>query len=71
MTNVTIHTSFNLAEAQLIRSRLEAAGFHAFLADEASALWAGGYVMAMGGIRIQVPDTEAADAGEFLASPAE
>ena len=69
MTNVTIHTSFNLADAQLLRSRLEAAGFHAFLADEASALWTEGYVMAIGGIRIQVPDTEVADAKEFLASP--
>ena len=39
MKLVTIATSFNLAEAQLIRSRLEAAGFHPFIANENAAGW--------------------------------
>jgi len=30
-----------------------------------------GYALAVGGIRVQVPESEAADAMEFLAAPAE
>ena len=68
MTNLTIYTTFNLADAQLVRSRLDAAGFHPFVADECGALMGGGYSYATGGIRVQVPDTEAAEAREFLNS---
>lgn len=66
MIPVTIFTAFNPAEAQLVRSRLEAAGFHPFVADEAAALCTEGYALAVGGIRVQVPDAEEADAREFL-----
>ncbi len=71
MDLVTIFTAFSPAEAQLVRSRLEAAGFHPFVADELSALSIDGYSLATGGIRVQVPDDEAADAREFLNPPAE
>ncbi len=71
MNPATIFTAFSPAEAQLVHSRLEAAGFHPFVADELSALSIEGYSLAAGGIRVQVPETEAADAREFLNPPAE
>ena len=66
MSLVTVFTSFSPAEAQLIRSRLEAAQFHAVVSHELSALSIDGYSMAAGGIRVQVPEAEAADARELL-----
>ena len=66
MNLVTVFTAFNPAEAQLVRSRLEAAEFHPFVADE---FWA--FSIATGGIRVQVPEDEAADVREFLNAPAE
>jgi len=69
MNLVTIFTAFSPAEAQLVRSRLEAADFHPFVADELSALSIDGYSLATGGIRVQVPEREAADAREFLNPP--
>jgi hypothetical protein len=69
MSPTTIFKAFNPAEAQLVRSRLEAAGFHPFVADELSALSIDGYSLAAGGIRVQVPENEAADAREFLETP--
>jgi Putative prokaryotic signal transducing protein len=71
MELVTIFTAFSPAEAQLARSRLEAANFHPFVADELSALSMDGYSLAVGGIRVQVPECEASDAKEFLKTPAE
>ena len=71
MDLVTIFIAFSPAEAQLVRSRLEAAAFNPFVADELSALSIDGYSLATGGIRVQVPDNEAADAREFLKPPAE
>jgi len=69
MSPTTIYKAFNPAEAQLVRSRLEAAGFHPFVADELSALSIDGYAITAGGIRVQVPESEAADAKEFLETP--
>lgn len=69
MNPVTIFRAFNPAEAQLVRSRLDAAGFHPFVADELSALSIDGYSLAAGGIRVQVPESEAAEAREFLETP--
>jgi hypothetical protein len=68
---VTISTAFNPADAQLSRSRLEAAGFHAVVAHELSALSMDGYSLAAGGIRVQVPESEAAEARAFLNSSVE
>ncbi len=65
---VTVHTSFNPADAQLVRSRLEAAGFHPVVANELSALSMDGYAMAVGGILVQVPTVESAEALDFLRS---
>jgi hypothetical protein len=63
---VTIHRAFNPADAQLVRSRLEAAEFHPVVTHELSALSLDGYALAAGGILVQVPDSEAADAQKFL-----
>ena len=70
---VTIHRAFNPADAQLVRSRLEAAQFHPVVTHELSALSLDGYALAAGGILVQVPRSEAAEAREFLESstPAE
>ena len=66
MQLVTVFSAFNPAEAQLVRSRLDAAGFHASVAHELSALSMEGYGMAVGGICVQVPDAEVGDAKLFL-----
>ncbi len=70
MRLVTVSTNFNLAEAELTRARLEAAGFHPFVANELAAGWIGGHSTATL-LRVEVPETEAADAKEFLEAPAQ
>ena len=67
MTIGTVYRAFNPADAHLVRSRLEAAGFHAFVTNELSALSMDGYALAAGGILVQVPEQEAAEATQFLA----
>ncbi len=69
MRLITVFQAFNPAEAQLVRARLEAAGFHPLVAHELSALSMEGYSMAAGGILVQVPEMEAVAAKEFLAAP--
>lgn len=69
MQMITVSTAFNPADAQLVRSCLEAAGFDAVVKNELSALSMDGYGLAVGGILVQVPETEADDAREFLNSP--
>jgi hypothetical protein len=71
MNPVTIYKAFNPADAQLVRSRLEAAGFHPFVSDEMAALSMDGYALAAGGIRVQLPESEFAAAREFLDSSVE
>ena len=71
MELVTVFTAFNPAEAQLVRSRLDVAGFNAVVAHELSSLSLDGYALAVGGIRVQVPETEASEAKEFLTSSVE
>ena len=71
MELVTVSTAFNPADAQLVRSRLEAAGFHPMVKNEIAAMVFESYALGVGGIQIQVPDNEAAEAKEFLESPAE
>jgi hypothetical protein len=68
MALVTVFRAFNPADAHLVRSRLDAAQFHAVVTHELSALSLDGYALAAGGILVQVPDQEAEDAKEFLAA---
>jgi hypothetical protein len=65
---ITIHTAFNPTDAHLVRSRLEAAGFHPAVLHELSALSMDGYALAAGGILVKVPDEEAAEVRDFLAN---
>jgi len=66
MSLVTIFKAFSPIEAEMTRARLETAGFHAVVMGELAAMSMEGYSMATGGIRVQVPDDEAAEAREFL-----
>lgn len=68
MQLVTVLTAFNPTDAHLARSRLDAAGFHAVVTNEMSALSIEGYALTAGGIRVQVPETEAEEAKAFLNS---
>ena len=68
MPLVTIHTALNPMDAQLVKSRLEAADLHPTVTHELSALSLEGYAMAAGGILVQVPDSEADDARELIAA---
>lgn len=68
MSLVTVFTALNPMDAQLVRSRLEAAEFHPIVAHELSALSLDGYALAAGGILVQVPSEEADDARELLAA---
>ena len=69
MQLVTVARAFNPADAHLTRSRLEVAGFHAVVTHELAALTLDGYAMAAGGILVQVPDEESAEAKAFLEAP--
>ena len=68
MQLVTVFQAFSSAEAQLVRARLEAANFHAVVTNELSSLSMDGYSMAAGGVLVQVPEIEAADARELIAA---
>ena len=70
MALVTIYQTFSAADAQLVRSRLEAANFNATVAHELGALSMDASSMATGGISVQVPEEEAADARALLDAPA-
>ena len=69
MDFATVFTALSPADAQIVRSRLEAAGFHPFVTGELSALSMDGYSLTTGGIRVQVPEAEAAEAKDFLDAP--
>ncbi len=69
MSPMTVFRTFSPAEAELIRSRLEAASFHATVTHGLSALSIDGYSMAAGGILVEVPENEAADARELITDP--
>ena len=69
MPLVTVFTAFNPADAHVIPSCLDAANFHPVVTHELSALSLDGYALAAGGILVQVPEAEAAEAKAFLKSP--
>jgi Putative prokaryotic signal transducing protein len=69
MELVTVFRTFSPGEAQLVRSRLEAAGFIAEVTHELSALSMDGYSMAAGGVRVQVPSEQAEEARALIDAP--
>lgn len=68
MQLVTVYKAFSSADAQLVRGRLEASGFHAVVQHELSSLSMEGYSMAAGGILVQVPESEVDDARALIES---
>ncbi len=66
MKLVTVYQTFSPADAQLVRSRLEAANLQAMVVNELSSLSMDGYSMAAGGILVQVPEDQADDAKELI-----
>ena len=66
MKLVTVYSAFNPTQAQLIRSRLDASGFHAVVQHELASLTLEGYSMAAGGILVQVPENEAEEARQLI-----
>jgi hypothetical protein len=69
MELVTVFRAFSPAEAQLARSRLEAADIPATVTHELAALSIDGYSLAAGGVLVQVAETCAQDARALLATP--
>jgi len=66
MDFVTVYRTFNLAEAQVVRSRLEAAEMHPSVVNDNAAVSLDGYTLAAGGVFIEVPEAEAASARELI-----
>lgn len=66
MNFVTVGKFFNVAQAELIAGRLEAAGFTVLRHGLESALGCGGGALAVGGIRLQVPEDQAESATTFV-----
>jgi hypothetical protein len=67
MDLVVVFRTFDLAEAQVVRSRLEGAGLQADVEHENSAA---NFDVAAGGVRVVVPTAQAAEARALLESPA-
>jgi hypothetical protein len=66
MEPVTVFRSYYLTDADMVRSRLEAAGFTAEVIHDTAAIGTEGFSMAVGGVKVQVPEEQAADARAFL-----
>jgi hypothetical protein len=62
----TIATYLDLSLADIVCGRLIAEGFHAYVTDSSAALANDGGIIGAQGIRIQVPDEEAAKATSLL-----
>ena len=66
MELVTVFRTFSSAEAQLARSRLEAAEIPATIFNEMAGLSVDCYTMGTGGILVKVPEEWVADAKALL-----
>lgn len=62
----TIATTYEVFEAEFLRSHLEAKGFEVYLADNNIVGALNLLAPAVGGIKIRVPESEAAEAREFV-----
>ncbi len=67
MDFTTVFKTFNSAEANLIAAQLEAAGFEPTILNEFSNLTLGS-PNTSGGIRVQVPEAQSADARALIDS---
>lgn len=66
MKLVTVYQTFSPAEAQVVRSRLEAAEFDPIIAHELSSLSLDGFPLVL----VQVPEDQTEAVRELLASDA-
>jgi hypothetical protein len=67
MDTVTVYNTLNVADAEVVASRLEAAGFTVAIDPELDAFASCGLLA--DGIRIRVPADQAKEVSEFLAAP--
>jgi len=65
---ITITTYYYMMDAELAKSRLEDNGIQAFIADD--AMCSLGYIVAVGGIRLQVPEEDVERAKAILSANA-
>jgi hypothetical protein len=65
-----VFQTLNVAEAELVCSRLQAAGFDAAVTHALAALSMEGYSLSTGGVRVEVPADEADEARAFLETSA-
>lgn len=66
---VTIGHFLSLTEAEAVHAMLEGAGLHPETRDEQMAQLDWLYVPALGGVRVEVPAEEVAEAQELLGAP--
>ena len=66
MKLVTVYRTFSSGDAHLVCSRLEASNLQATVTHELAALSMEGYAVAAGGILVQVPEDQAAEAKELI-----
>jgi hypothetical protein len=64
----TVYRSFNEAQAQLVRSRLEAAEIEVYITHDLAASSAEGFSVATGGVLVQVPEDKAEEAKALLSA---
>lgn len=69
MQLVTVFNTFSSTDADLVSSRLSAAGFNPTILHGSAAANVVPFTLGKNGIEVQVPDDEADDAREFLAAP--
>jgi len=63
---ITIATTYDLVEAEMIQNQLEEKGFEVYLADDNIIGVMNLLANAVGGIKIKVPETEADEAAKFV-----
>lgn len=63
---VTIATTFDVFEAEMLRNQLASEGFEVYLADDNIIGAMNLLASAVGGIKIKVPETEADEAAKFV-----
>jgi hypothetical protein len=68
MDFMTVYTALNPADADLVRSRLEANGFLVNIKNEIAARSIDGYALAAGGLLVQVPEDQAQCARQLIES---
>jgi hypothetical protein len=68
MDFVTVYTALNPADADLVRSRLEANDFFVNIKNEIAARTIDGFALAAGGLLVQVPEDQAESARELIHS---